>query len=394
MVSPRIENIAFSGTMEIAAKSIEMEGEGIDVLNLCVGEPDLPTPEHIKVAAQRAIAENKTRYTINSGIKDLRESVCRKFLNEYDAKYESSEVIISTGAKQAVFNSLQSVISEGDEVLLPKPYFVSYPHMIRLAGGIPKVIDTKTENSYKLTSDELTSSITAKTSAIILCNPNNPSGSVYTREELFSIVDTAYNNNLMLISDEIYEKLIYDDAEFVSASSFGEKYKENLIIINGVSKAYAMTGWRIGYAVSTKEIISGMNKLQSHSTSNACTISQYAALEALNGPQDVVEEQRKIFEERRNLVHDAINGINCLSFIEPQGAFYFLVNIKEVINQSEDISTSKDFCLKLLDEGHVATVPGSVFGMEGYIRISYAKSKEELTEAMRRIKLAVEKLCK
>jgi len=394
MVSPRIENIAFSGTMEIAAKSIEMQSNGIEVLNLCVGEPDLPTPEHIKIAAQKAIAENKTRYTINSGIKELRQAVCDKFLNEYNAKFDSNEVIISTGAKQAVYNSLQAIISENDEVLLPKPYFVSYPHMIKLAGGVPKVVETKTENSYKLTSNELIENITSKTKALILCNPNNPSGAVYTRDELLSLIEAAYENNLMIISDEIYEKLIYDDATFISVASFGEKYKENLIIVNGVSKAYAMTGWRIGYAVSTKEIIAGMNKLQSHSTSNACTISQYAALEALTGPQDVVEEQRKIFEIRRNLIHDAINEIDCLSFIEPHGAFYFLVNIKEVIKRSEIINNSKDFCLKLLDEGHVATVPGSVFGMEGYIRISYAKSKEELTEAMKRIKIAVENLYK
>jgi len=386
MLSPKIENIALSGTMAIAAKTIEMKSKGIDILDLCVGEPDLPTPEHIKIAAQKAIDQNKTKYTLNSGIIELRSAVSNKFLKEYNARYDTDEIIISNGAKQAVYNSLQTIISDGDEVLLPLPYYVSYPHMVRLAGGIPKIIKTFTENSYKLTAEELSENISDRTKALILCNPNNPTGSVYSREELEKLVNVAVENNLMIIADEIYEKLIYDSVVFTSIATLGDKYRDHLIVINGVSKAYSMTGWRIGYAVSTKKIVAGMNKLQSHSTSNACTISQHAALAALTGPQDVVEEQRKLFEERKNMVHNALTEIDSINFIEPHGAFYFFVNIKEIMKKMYHINSSKEFCLMLLNVGRVATVPGNVFGMEGYIRISYAKSKEELSEAMARIK--------
>jgi aspartate aminotransferase len=389
MLSPKIENIAVSGTMEIAAKIIEMKSNGIEVFDLCAGESDFPTPDHVKIAAQNAISENKTRYTINSGIIELRRAICDKFLKEYGAEYSPNEVIVSNGAKQAVYNSLQDMVSDGDEVILAKPYFVSYPHMIKLTGATPKIVTTKTENSYKLTAEEFLENITKNTKAVIICNPNNPSGAVYTREELNDIIEIAYEKNIMIIADEIYEKLIYDSAVFTSFASFGEKYKNNLIIINGVSKAYSMTGWRIGYAVSTKEVIVGMNKLQSHSTSNACTVSQYAALAALTGPQDVVEKQRKIFEDRRNIVHEALTKIDSVQFIEPHGAFYFFVNITELLKHTT-IKDSKDFCIKLLDEGHVGTVPGSVFGMEGYIRIAYTKSKEELLGAMKRLTETVE----
>lgn len=390
MISTKIKNITLSGTIQIATKTFEMKSNGIDVLDMCAGEPDLPTPQHIKEAAIKAINNNHTKYTINSGLEELRNAVSGKFLREYGANYCTDEIIISTGAKQAVYNSLQAVVSEGDEVLIPLPYYVSYPHMVSLAGGIPKFVKTKTKNSYKLSVEELKESITEQTKAIILCNPNNPTGSVMTKNELLDIVSIAVENNLIVISDEIYEKLIYDTTEFTSVASLEEKFKDNLIIINGVSKAYAMTGWRIGYAVSSKNIVSGMNKLQSHSTSNACTISQYAAIAALTDVQDVVEVQRKIFEERRNLIHNALTEIESLDFIEPHGAFYFFIDIKKILNNSSLIKNSFEFCMKLLNEAHVATVPGSVFGMEGYFRISYSKSKEELSKAMRRIKEAVE----
>jgi len=386
MLSPKVEIIALSGTMEISAKTIEMKNSGIDVLDLCAGEPDLPTPSHIKLAAQKAINENKTKYTINSGLKELRVAVCNKFLKEYDVKYFPEEVIVSNGAKQALYNSLQTIISDGDEVLLSLPYFASYPHMIRLAGGIPKIINTQTKNDYKLIAEEFSNNITNRSKALILCNPNNPSGAVYSRYELESLINVAVANKLTIITDEIYEKLIYDSANFTSVATWGDKYRENLIIINGVSKAYSMTGWRIGYAVATEDKIAGMNKLQSHSTSNACTISQHAALAALTGPQDIVENYRKLFEERRNLVHNALTEIDAIKFIKPQGAFYFFINIEDAIKKYDHINTSKEFCLMLLNEGHVATVPGSVFGMEGYLRISYAKSKKELRKALARIK--------
>ena len=390
MLSKRLENIAFSQTMNIAAKTIEMQNNGITVYNLCVGEPDLPTPENIKLAGQKAIAENKTRYTVNSGIKELKQAIRNKYLNEYNADYSLDEIIISNGAKQAVYNTLQTVISEGEEVILPIPYYVSYPDMIHLAGGVTKFVSTKLENSFKITPEEFENSITNKTKAIIICNPNNPSGVVYTKGELEALLNLAAERNLIFISDEIYEKLIYDSFKFTSATEFDGKFKDNLVLINGVSKTYSMTGWRIGYTLSTKEIIGGMNRIQSHSTSHPSSISQYAAVEAINGNQSSVEEQRKIFEKRKNLVKDALNKIDLIDYVDPKGAFYFFVNIQKVIEKSSIISNSSEFCVKLLDEAHVAAVAGSVFGMEGYIRITYAKSVEELSEALKRIKNAVE----
>ena len=390
MLSKRLENIAFSQTMNIAAKTIEMQNNGITVYNLCVGEPDLPTPENIKLAGQKSIAENKTRYTVNSGIKELKQAIRNKYLNEYNADYSLDEIIISNGAKQAVYNTLQTVISEGEEVILPIPYYVSYPDMIHLAGGVTKFVSTKLENSFKITPEEFENSITNKTKAIIICNPNNPSGVVYTKGELEALLNLAAERNLIFISDEIYEKLIYDSFKFTSATEFDGKFKDNLVLINGVSKTYSMTGWRIGYTLSTKEIIGGMNRIQSHSTSHPSSISQYAAVEAINGNQSSVEEQRKIFEKRKNLVKDALNKIDLIDYVDPKGAFYFFVNIQKVIEKSSIISNSSEFCVKLLDEAHVAAVAGSVFGMEGYIRITYAKSVEELSEALKRIKNAVE----
>ena len=391
MLSTKLEKIAFSQTMQIAAKTIEMQNNGLTVYNLCVGEPDLPTPDHIKLAGQKAISENKTRYTVNSGIKELKEAIRKKYLKEYNAEYGLDEIIISNGAKQAVHNALQAIISEGDEVLLPLPYYVSYPDMIHLAGGITKFVGTLEKDEFKLTAEELKKNITDKTKALILCNPNNPSGSVFTKVELENLLKIAADKGLIILSDEIYEKLIYDSFEFTSAASFGEKYKNKLIIVNGVSKTYSMTGWRIGYTLSTKEIIGGMNRVQSHSTSHPSSISQYAAVVAINGDQSCVEEQRKIFEERKNLVSKSLSEIELFSFVEPKGAFYFFVNIQKLIEKSSLLNNSNDFCNMLLDEAHVAAVPGSVFGMEGYIRITYAKSCEELSEAMKRIKIAVNK---
>jgi aspartate aminotransferase len=389
MLSEKIVNIPLSGTMEISSKMIEMKARGIEVLDLCVGEPDLPTPEHIKAAAQKAINENRTKYTLNSGITELREAVCVKFKNEYNAQYNSDEVIITNGAKQAIYNTLQVIINPMDEVLLPLPYYVSYSEMIKLAGGIPKFIKTKRENSYKITLEELRANISENTKALILCNPNNPTGSVFSESELQKILDFALSQNIFVVSDEIYEKLVYGNTVFKSTAAFGPEFKNNLVVINGVSKSYSMTGWRIGYAVAKKEIISGMNKLQSHSTSNACTISQYAALEALTGPQEVVENQRKIFEERRDLIQKELNKIDSISYVEPLGAFYFFIDISQILKKSESISSSREFCINLLNESYIGTVPGSVFGMEGFLRISYAKSKEVLSEATRRMRESI-----
>ncbi len=386
MISKRVNDIAFSGTMNIAGKTIEMLSKGIDVINLCVGEPDLPTPEHIKQAGIDAINSNKTKYTLNTGIKELREAISQKFKSEYNAEYSIDEIIVSNGAKQSCYNAIQTIVGEGDEVLIPKPYYVSYPHMVKLAGGIPVFVETKKKNSFNPISDEIITNISKRTKLLILCNPSNPTGAVLNRDELKSLVQTAVDKNLMILCDEIYEKLIYDSFPFTGVAKLGKAFKENLIIVNGVSKTYSMTGWRIGYALSTRKIVQGMSKIQSHSTSAASSISQYAALAALSGSQNSVEEQRKIFEERKIFIENQLSEIEDLSYIKPKGAFYFFIDIKEVLEKSSTIKNSTDFCNELLDKGKVATVPGIVFGVEGFIRISYAKSMEDLKIAMVRIK--------
>ncbi len=385
MISKRINDIAFSGTMNIAGKTIEMQSKGIDVINLCVGEPDLPTPDHIKQAGIDAINSNKTKYTLNTGIKELREAISQKFKSEYKADYSSDEIIVSNGAKQSCYNAIHTVIGEGDEVLIPKPYYVSYPHMVKLAGGTPIFIETKKENSFNPTPKEIIKNINQRSELLILCNPSNPTGAVLNGDELKSLVQTAVDNNLMILCDEIYEKLIYDSFPFTGIAELGDGFKENIIIVNGVSKTYSMTGWRIGYALSTKKIVGGMSKVQSHSTSGASSISQYAALAALSGSQHSVEEQRKIFEERKLFIENQLSDIEGLSYIKPKGAFYFFIDIREVLEKSSIIENSTDFCNLLLEKGHVATVPGIVFGVEGFIRISYAKSMGDLKKAMVRI---------
>lgn len=386
MISKRVNDIAFSGTMNIAGKTIEMQSKGIDVINLCVGEPDLPTPNHIKEAGINAIKNNKTRYTLNTGIKELREAISVKFKSEYCADYSCDEIIVSNGAKQSCYNAIQTVIGEGDEVLIPKPYYVSYPHMVKLAGGTPVYVTTKKENSFNPTPQEIIGNITERSKLLILCNPSNPTGAVLNRDELKSLVETANKNKLMIMCDEIYEKLIYESFTYTSAAELATDFKENLIIVNGVSKTYSMTGWRIGYALSTREIVQGMSKVQSHSTSGASSISQYAALAAVYGPQNSVEEQRKIFEERKIFIENQLSQLKHVSYIKPKGAFYFFIDIREILGKSSTIKNSSDFCSTLLEKGHVATVPGIVFGVEGFIRISYAKSMEDLKIAMARMK--------
>ena len=386
MISKRVKDIAFSGTMNIAGKTIEMQSKGINVINLCVGEPDLTTPDHIKRAGIDAIISNKTKYTLNTGIKELREAISQKFKTEYGTDYSINEIIVSNGAKQSCYNAIQTVIGEGDEVLIPKPYYVSYPHMVKLAGGIPIFIETKKRNSFNPTPEEIIKYISERSKLLILCNPSNPTGAVLNADELKSLAQTAVDNNMMILCDEIYEKLIYNSFPFTGIAELDDEFKENIVIVNGVSKTYSMTGWRIGYALSTKKIVEGMSKVQSHSTSGASSISQYAALAALLGPQNSVEEQRIIFEERKLFIENQLLEINDLSYIKPNGAFYFFIDISKVLKKSSTIKNSTDFCNLLLEKGHVATVPGIVFGIEGFIRISYAKSMGDLKKAMVRIR--------
>ncbi|MGE5811513.1 MAG: pyridoxal phosphate-dependent aminotransferase, partial [Ignavibacteria bacterium] len=352
-------------------------------------------PQNIKEAAIKAILEDQTKYTLNNGTVELRKAIASKLVNENGLEYSIEDIIVSNGAKQSLFNAVHTLVYNDDEVIFPAPYWVSYPEMVTLAHGKSIIVETKLENGFKISPDELRNAITPKTKVLILCNPSNPAGSAYTREELEAIAEVAEEENFYVISDEIYEKLLYDNFKFVSFPSLSEEMKKRTVLINGVSKSHAMTGWRIGYAAGPEEVIKGINKIQSHSTSNASSVSQAAAVEALIGPQDALEEMRMEFEKRRNYMYDELISINGIKCYKPEGAFYLFPDISAFFNKSTEvirISDSFDLSMYLLYEAKIAAVPGSSFGSEGFIRFSYATSMENIKEAMVRIKEALEKL--
>ena len=339
--------------------------------------------------------DGKTKYTPTSGILDLRKSICNKFKKDNELNYDTDQIVVSTGAKQSLANTFLAILNEGDEVIIPTPYWVSYPELVKLAGGVPVFINTNKENDYKYSVKELRNLITSKTKAILVNSPNNPTGSIYTREELTEIAELAKEYDLIIISDEIYEKLIYDNEKHISIASISKDSYERTIVINGLSKAYAMTGWRIGYSASSKEIAKLMSSVQSHVTSNINSISQYAAIEALNGPQDSIKIMIKEFEKRRNYMIDRINKIHGLSIIRPKGAFYIMVCIENYFGKeinSEIINSSLDFSKRLLNEENVAVIPGIAFGVHNYIRLSYATSMEIIEEGLNRLEKYLRKL--
>lgn len=394
-ISERVNRIGISSTMKVAAEAKKMKAKGIPVIDLSVGEPDFPTPQNIKEAAIKAILEDQTKYTLNNGTVELRKAIASKLVNENGLEYSIEDIIVSNGAKQSLFNAVHTLVYNDDEVIFPAPYWVSYPEMVTLAHGKSIIVETKLENGFKISPDELRNAITPKTKVLILCNPSNPAGSAYTREELEAIAEVAEEENFYVISDEIYEKLLYDNFKFVSFPSLSEEMKKRTVLINGVSKSHAMTGWRIGYAAGPEEVIKGINKIQSHSTSNASSVSQAAAVEALIGPQDALEEMRMEFEKRRNYMYDELISINGIKCYKPEGAFYLFPDISAFFNKSTEvirISDSFDLSMYLLYEAKIAAVPGSSFGSEGFIRFSYATSMENIKEAMVRIKEALEKL--
>ncbi len=395
MVSERIKNIGVSPTLKIAAKAISMKAEGVDVINFSVGEPDFPTPQFIKDAGKKAIDKNLTRYTINSGIVPLRQAIAKKLKEENNLEYDISEIIVSSGAKQSIFNVIMSLVNEGDEVIVPAPFWVSYPEMVSLAQGKPVIVQTEEENGFKLTADQLRNAITAGTRALILCNPSNPTGAAYSKTELEELADVIEAEDIFVIADEIYEKLVFDDYKFTSFASLSEKIKQKTIVINGVSKAFAMTGWRIGYAAGPKEIIASADKIQSHSTSNASSISQFASLEALNGPQYEINRMAAEFQKRRNYVVYKLETIDGVSCHKPEGAFYVFPNISSFFGKEHNgtyIRNSYGLAYYLLKEAKVALVPGAAFGSDDYIRISYATSMENIEKGMARIIKALGKL--
>jgi aspartate/methionine/tyrosine aminotransferase len=394
-ISKRANRITVSQTVNIASKAILMKRQNIDVIDLSVGEPDFPTPNHIKAAAKKAIDDDLTKYTLNSGIVELRQAIAQKLRDDYQLNYEIDEIIVSNGAKQCIINAILSLVNSGDEVLIPAPYWVSYPEMVKLAEGEPKIIQTKEQNGLKLSPDELQDSISDRTKALILCNPGNPTGLVYSREELEQLADIIESNHIYIIADEIYEKLTFDNLPFVSPAAISPQMKHNTVIVNGVSKAYAMTGWRIGYAAGNRKIIEAANRIQSHSTSNASTISQYASLEALTGPQDEIINMRSEFEKRRNYVFNRLNAIKDISCHKPAGAFYVFPNIAAFFGRSfngQYINDSYEFCDYILQEAKVTVIPGTAFGSDDHIRISYATSMHNLEKGMNRLEQVLAKL--
>jgi len=386
-----------SPTMAVSKLAAELKAAGKDVIGLGAGEPDFDTPEHIKLAAIQAIQEGQTKYTAVDGTPALKQAVVNKFQRDNNIKYNLDEIIVSVGGKQVLFNALLSSINPGDEVIIPSPYWVSYPDMVALAGGIPVIVNGTAENNFKIIAEDIKNKITTKTKWVIINSPSNPTGSSYTKEELKSIGELLLSyENIFIMSDDIYEKIIYDNNKFYTIAEVVPELKNRTLTVNGVSKAYAMTGWRIGYAGGPKELIKAMAKLQSQSTSNPSSISQAAALAALEGSEDFLKERNAKFKIRRDMVLEMLNnceGINC---IKPTGAFYVYPTCIGVIGKKTDtgkvINNSIDFSSYLLETQGVAVVPGSAFGADPFFRISYATSDALLEEACNRIKKACDQL--
>lgn len=393
-LSGRLQRLSPSATLAMSQKSGELKAQGIDVINLSVGEPDFPTPQHIKDAAVKAIAEDYTRYSPVPGYASLKEAIVRKLRMENGLDYTPSQVVVSNGAKQSVCNTLLALVNPGDEVIIPAPYWVSYPQMVILAEGTPVYVEATIEQDFKITPAQLEAAITPRTKALILCSPSNPTGSVYSREELAGLRQVLLRHEqVIVLSDEIYEHINYVGSH-ASLAQFDD-LKERVVVINGVSKAYAMTGWRIGFIAAPEWIAKGCNKLQGQYTSGPCSVSQKAAEAAWLLPQDCVEEMRQAFERRKNLIVSLARQVPGLEVNDPQGAFYVFPKCSSYFGKTDGertITSSSDLAMYLLEVGHVATVGGDAFGSPECFRMSYATSDENIVEAMRRIKDALAKL--
>lgn len=395
MISEKVNQIGESLTLKVTAKAMAMKAEGIDIVDLSAGEPDFPTPDNVKAAGIRAIEQNFTKYTQNDGIPALKQAIINRLKADYGLTYGQDEIIVSTGAKSSLYHLIQALVNEGEEVIIPAPYWVTYPHAVSLTNGKAVIIPTKEENGFLLTPDQLRSAISPATKALILNNPSNPTGAAYERHKLEQLADVVLEEDLFVVSDEIYGNLVYDDFRFKSLASLGEDIKKRTIIINGVSKSYSMTGWRIGYAAGPADIISGMSKIQSHTTSNPCSISQMASVEALNGPQYEMSKMKSEFQRRRNYVLMRLQSIPHISCFKPQGAFYLFPNLSSYCEKEFNnvlIRNSYGLAYYLLKEAKVAIVPGDAFGTDDYIRISYATSLENLEKGMDRIIEALSRL--
>ncbi len=391
-LSKRVMELKPSATLSTTTKVKQMRSEGIDVIGFGAGEPDFDTPHNVKEEAIRAIQNGFTKYTAVGGIDELKEAVINRLKNEHGLVYKKEEITVSCGAKHVLYNLSLALFEGGDEVIVPSPYWVSYPDQILLAGANPVILETSVDNKFKIRPEDLKKKINKKTKAIILNYPNNPTGSTYNKDEIEVISDICLENNLTIISDEIYEKIVYNDIKHTPIATISEEAKKSTILVNGVSKSYAMTGWRIGYAAGDKDVISAMSKLQGQSTSNPTSIAQMAAVEALNGSQKVVEDRTKEFQRRKNYIVTRLNNIEGFQCFDPLGAFYVFPSIEGFIGRrykEMTINSSIDFTEFLLEAARVAVVPGIAFGKENFLRISYATSLKNIEEGMDRIEEAV-----
>ena len=392
LLSQRAKAIKPSPTLAIDAKAKALKAQGVDVIGFGVGEPDFDTPQNIKDAAIKAIEMGFTKYCPVGGTDDLKDAIIEKLKKDNGLSYERGEIIVSCGAKHSLYNIAMTILEKGDEVIIPAPYWVSYPDIVALADAKPVIVNTSEKNGFKMTAEEFRKAITPETKAVIINSPSNPTGSSYSRKELEGIAEVAVEKKILIISDDIYEKLVYDGFEFISIASISKEVKDLTIVVNGVSKAYAMTGWRIGYAAAAKEIITAMTNIQSQSTSNPNSIAMKASTEALIGTQDAVSAMVGEFDKRRVYMVERLNRIKGITCLRPNGAFYAFPNVTGLLRKNFNgklIETSSDMATLLLDEVKVALVPGSAFGAEGFLRLSYATSMEKIKEGIDRVEKAV-----
>jgi len=395
MLSQRAQKIKPSPTLAIDSRAKAMKASGIDVINFGVGEPDFDTPENIKEAAYRAIRDGFTKYTPVGGIDPLKDAIIEKFRKDNTITYKREEIIVSCGAKHSLYNIAQALYGPGDEVIIPSPYWVSYPDQVLLNDAKPVFVKTYEADSFMVKPEALEACITRNTKALILNSPSNPTGMLYDRTTLEKIAELALKHNFYIVSDEIYEKLVYDNFTHISIASFGEEVRAKTVVVNGLSKSHAMTGWRLGYAAGPADVIKAMTNIQSQSTSNPTSITQKAAVEALNGPQDFITGMRSEFDRRRTFVVNELNTIAGMSCIMPNGAFYAFPNTSKLYGArfgEKAISSSTDLSLYLLEEAKVALVPGDAFGDDNYVRISYATSLEDIVKGLERIRQAIQNL--
>lgn len=387
-VSKIAEGVHASSTLAVDSLAKQMKEDGYDVIRFGTGEPDFNTPDNINMAAIAAICDGKTKYTPAAGIPALRKAIAKQLQDDCGLSYDYTQIVVASGAKHSVYIALAAITNPGDEIIIPAPFWVSYYEMVKMTGGIPVIVTAGEESGFKVTASQIEAAITDKTKCLMLNNPSNPTGMIYSKDELKSIAEVCVKHDLYILADEIYYKLIYDGIEFTSIASLGDEVKERCLLINGVSKSYAMTGWRIGYCAANKQLAKIMSNYLSHSTGAPSTISQWAAVEAINGPQQSCEEMRKAFEERRDYIVQRMNSIPGVSCIKPNGAFYVMMNIEKLIGRTlggKLITNDDDFAVAFLESAYVATVPCSGFGMKNFIRWSYAASMDNIKEALDRL---------